>query len=79
MTKEGFEDTSGEGEQECRFEEGGCREQREMENGSWPDCCKSGVNPATPVYGINPDQSGLIVGVLESLIMCFHDYISLDF
>ena len=22
-----------------------------MEGGSWRDCCQSGVNPATPIYG----------------------------
>ena len=25
-----------------------------MESGSWRDCCKSGVNPATPNYGDKP-------------------------
>ena len=39
-----------EGEQECWFEGGGCIESREIESGSWRDCCQSGVNPATPVY-----------------------------
>ena len=33
------EDASGEGEQECWFGEGGCHELREMESGSWRDCC----------------------------------------
>ena len=39
MTKEDVEDTSGEGEQECWFGEGGFLESREMESGSWRDCC----------------------------------------
>ena len=39
MTKEAEEDASGEGEQECWFGEGGCRELSEMESGSWRDCC----------------------------------------
>ena len=54
MTKEDMEDTSGEGEQECWFGEGGCLESSKMESGSWRDCCQSGVNPATPVYGDKP-------------------------
>ena len=45
MTKE---DASGEVKQECWFG-GGCDKWIEMECGSWRDCCKSGVNPATPV------------------------------
>ena len=48
MTKEGMEDASGEGEQECWFGEGGCHESIEMENGSWRDCCQSGIDLATP-------------------------------
>ena len=54
MTEEDMENASGEGEQVCWFEEGGCIESSEMESGSWRDCCKSGVNPATPVYGNKP-------------------------
>ena len=53
MTEEDMENASGEGEQECRFE-GGCIELSKMESGSWRDCCQSGVNPATPVYGNKP-------------------------
>ena len=47
----GEDDASREGEQECWFEGGGCLESSEMDSGSWRDCCQSGVNPATPVYG----------------------------
>ena len=54
MTNEDVEDASGEGEQECWFAEGECLEQSEMKSGSWRDCCQSGVNPATPVYGDKP-------------------------
>ena len=50
MTKEDVEDASGEGEQECRFGEGGCLKSSEMESESWKDCCQSGLNPAAPVY-----------------------------
>ena len=57
MTKEDVENASGEGEQECCFGEGGCLESSEMESGSWRDCCLSGVNLATPIHGINPDQN----------------------
>ena len=32
-TKEDVEDASGEGEQECWFEEGGCHESSEMDSG----------------------------------------------
>ena len=39
MTKEDKEDASGEGEQECWVGERGCHESREMESGSWRDCC----------------------------------------
>ena len=46
-----MEDTSGEGEQECWFGEGGCLESSEMESGSLRDGCQSGVNPATPING----------------------------
>ena len=49
-----MENSSGEGEQECRFEEGGWIELSKMESGSWRDCCQSGVNPATPIYGDKP-------------------------
>ena len=52
-----MENASGEGEQECWFGEGGCIESSKMESGSWRDCCQSWVNPATPVYGVNPDQN----------------------
>ena len=38
MTKE-VEDTSGEGEPEYWFGEGGCLELSKMESGSWTDCC----------------------------------------
>ena len=54
MTKEDVEDASGEGEQECWFEEEGCHESSEMESGSQKDCCSSGVNLATPFYGDKP-------------------------
>ena len=53
MTKEDVEDASGEGEQECWFG-GGCLESSKMESGSWRDCCYSGVNLATPIYGDKP-------------------------
>ena len=49
-----MENASGEREQECWFEEGGCIESSEMESGSWRDCCQSGVNLATLVYGGKP-------------------------
>ena len=49
-----MEDTSGEGEQESSFGEGGCLESREMESGSSRDCCWGWVNPAAPVYGDKP-------------------------
>ena len=49
-----MEDASGEGEQECWFEEGRCHESSEMESGTWRDCCKSGVNLAIPVYEDKP-------------------------
>ena len=48
MTEEDMENASGETEKECWFEEGGCIESREMESGSWRDCCQSGVNPDKP-------------------------------
>ena len=54
MTKEDVEDTSGEGEQECWFGEGGWIESSEMDSVSWRDCCQSGVNLATPVYVDKP-------------------------
>ena len=38
-TKEDVEDTSGEGEKECWFGEGGCLESSKMENGSWRNSC----------------------------------------
>ena len=37
-----------------RFEEGGCIESSKMESGNWRDCCQSGVNPVTPIYGDKP-------------------------
>ena len=49
-----MENASGEGEQECWLQEEGCIELSEMESGSWRDCCQSGVNLATPVYGDKP-------------------------
>ena len=39
MSKKDVEDASGEGEQECWFEEGGCHESSVMESGSWRNCC----------------------------------------
>ena len=54
MTKEDVEESSRDGEQECWFGEGGCHESCETESGSWRDCCYSGVNPATPIYGDKP-------------------------
>ena len=39
MTKEDVEEASGEGEQECWLEEGGCHESSEIESGRWRDCC----------------------------------------
>ena len=54
MTKEDMENASGEEEQECWFEEGGCIEWSKMESGSWRDCCQSGLNLATFVYGDKP-------------------------
>ena len=56
MTKEDVEDASGEGEQECWFG-GGCLESSEMESGSWRDCCLSGVNLTTTVYGDKPESN----------------------
>ena len=53
-TEEDMENASGEGVQECWFEEGGCIVSSKMESGSWRDCCQSGVNLA--FTGINPDQ-----------------------
>ena len=55
MTEEDMENASGEGEQGCWFEEGGCKESSEMEIGSGRDCCQIEVNLATPIYG---DKSG---------------------
>ena len=49
-----MEDASGEGERECWFGEGGSHESSELESESWRDCCYSGVNPATPIYGDKP-------------------------
>ena len=54
MKKNTTEDASGEGEQECWVGEGGCLELCEMESGSWRNCCYSGVNLATPIYGNKP-------------------------
>ena len=53
MTKEDVEDTSGEEEHESWFG-GGCLKSSKMECGSWRDCCQSGVNLATPIYGDKP-------------------------
>ena len=53
-TEEDMENASGKGEQECWFEEGRYIESSEMESGSWRDCCQSGVNLATPIYGDKP-------------------------
>ena len=39
---------SGEGEKECWFEEGGCKESSEMESGSERDCWQSGVKSGHP-------------------------------
>ena len=49
----------------CWFEEGGCIDSSEMESGSWRDCCQSGVNLATPVYGDKPGSK------LELRYECF--------
>ena len=49
-----MKDGSGEGEQERWFGKGGCHESSELESESWRDCCYSGVNSATPVYGDKP-------------------------
>ena len=54
MTEEDMENASGERKQECWFEEGGCIESSKMERRSWRDCCQSGVNLATPIYGDKP-------------------------
>ena len=37
--QEDMKDSSGEGEQECWFGEGGCHESSETESGNWRDCC----------------------------------------
>ena len=49
-----MKNASGEGEQECWFEEGGYIESSEMESGSWRDCYQSGINPAIPIYRDKP-------------------------
>ena len=49
-----MEEASREGEGFCWFGEGICLESSEIESGSWKDCCYSGVNLATPVYGDKP-------------------------
>ena len=56
-TEEDMENASGDRELECWFEEGGCIELSGMESGSWKDCCQSGVNPATLVYGDKPGSN----------------------
>ena len=56
MTKEDMIYASGEGEQEHWLGEIGCLESSKMERGRWRDCCPSGVNPATPVYGDKPES-----------------------
>ena len=53
-TKEDMENASEKGEQECWFGEGGCHQSSEIESGSWKDCCYSGVNLATSIYGDKP-------------------------
>ena len=53
-TTEDVEDASGEGEQDYWFGEGGCLESSEVESGCWRDCCYSGLNLATPIYGDKP-------------------------
>ena len=65
--KDDMENASGEGEQECWFEEGGCIELSEMESGRERDCWQSKVNPATPVYGDKP-RSKLELIELESTL-----------
>ena len=54
MSEEDMENASGEGEQDCWFEEGGCIQLSKMESGSWRDCCQCGVNLATTVYRDKP-------------------------
>ena len=54
-TKEDVEDASGEREQECLCGEGGWLELSKMESVSWRNCCYSGFNPTTPVYGDKPE------------------------
>ena len=66
MTKEDMENASGEDEQECWFEEGECIESSEMESGSWRDCCKSGVNLATHVYGDKPGSKLELIDWMKS-------------
>ena len=62
-----MENASAEGEQEFWFEEGGCIESSKMESGSWRDCCQSGVNLVTPIYGDKPrSKLELIDCLIES-------------
>ena len=68
-----MENVNGEGEQEYWFEEGGCIESREMESGSWKDCCQSEVNPATPVYG---DKPGSKLELIDMPLTSNFDYYS---
>ena len=65
-----MENASGEGEQECWFEEGGCIESSDMESGSWRDCCQSGINPATPVYGDKPGSKLELNGAIFACSKC---------
>ena len=62
-----MENASGEAEQEHWFEEGGCIELSKMESGSWRDCCQSGVNPATPIYG---DKPGSKLELIDYILAC---------
>ena len=56
--------------QECWFGEKRCHESSEMESGSWRDCFQSGVNPATPVCGINLDQNYIALKNTTVLFKC---------
>ena len=46
---------------------GGCIESSEIESGSWSwrDCCQSGVNPATLVYGDKPGSKLELTQVIK--------------
>ena len=56
--------------QKCWFGEKRCHESSEMESGSWRDCFHSGVNPATPVCGINLDQNYIALKNTTVLFKC---------